>query len=198
VTDPVRIDMWQRRVRRRRPLTLRLGVRFPELTLRISRRAFALPPGRRRRRFLEWGFRALLGSALNLRDYDAVRIFAKDDLEFIPAPQLAAMVTEGAAEPGDVMTGVDAVINAMEIWLEAWGESIFRPVTLYDVGDGRILVLYRMHTKGRTSGVALADLEYAELFEWRDGRAVRFQQWLHWHDARIAAGVAQADRISST
>ena len=107
------------------------------------------------------------------------------------------MVTAGMAEPGEMLLGVDAIIRAMEIWLEAWGESIFRPVTLYDIGEGRVLILYRMHTTGRMSGVALADLEYAELFEWRDGRAVRFQQWLDWDDARLAAGVAQGASVKS-
>lgn len=174
--------------KRRRPFALTVGLRLRPLSSRLVAAALKLPEGRLRQRILEWSFRELVAGSQNRRDYEPIRAFAAPDYEYVPPPELAVMLTD-RDEGGQPLTGVEFSIRAIELWFEAWGDSSVTARYLFDLGDGRFLVLHDLHATGRASGAATSR-EYAELFDWHHGMVARAQQWLSWAAALEAADLS--------
>ena len=76
----------------------------------------------------------------------------------------------------------------LEDWSAAWEEWSLDPEEYID-GDDRVIVVAKMHARGRGSGVEV-DRQDALLYELRDGLIVRIDYFNNKSEALAAAGLA--------
>jgi ketosteroid isomerase-like protein len=88
-------------------------------------------------------------------------------------------------EPFHGHDGYRAWISTMEEAFEVWQ---VHPETFYEQGD-TVVVLGRMHLRGRGSGVEL-DQTTGWVVETRDGKMVRFRAFLDHEEALAAGGIS--------
>ena len=95
------------------------------------------------------------------------------------------------APDAQTYTGREGMREALAISDESFSEFTMEPIDLIGVGSDRVVVVLRMHGRGRGSGVPVEE-EIAHLWTIEDGRAVAMQVYSHaqdaLRDARAAAG----------
>jgi ketosteroid isomerase-like protein len=83
------------------------------------------------------------------------------------------------------------VRKALAVSDESFAEFTMEPIDLIGVGSDRVVVVLRMHGRGRGSGVPVEE-EIAHLWTIEDGKAVAMQVYSHaqdaLRDARAASG----------
>ena len=84
--------------------------------------------------------------------------------------------------------GPEGFMQWLEDWSAAWEEWSLDPEEYID-GDDRVIVVAKMHARGRGSGVEV-DRQVALLFELRDGLIVRIDYFNNKSEALAAAGLA--------
>jgi hypothetical protein len=189
---PVRIEAKDQPLASRRPSIFTFGIRLPWVGRSLLRAGFSLPPGGLRSRFIEYGAREAAMGTMARRDSGMIRAFQADDVELVPAAEIAAVV--GCEER---LEGRAAVERFLHDWNEAWESMSFIPKVVYDLGENRVLVLSQVEARGSSSGVRMNSTEEAELWEWERGRLKRLTQWWRsWDDALDAVGL-QRDRGDS-
>jgi len=116
-------------------------------------------------------------------DYGATG-WADPDLEFVVADGPAPIRT----------TGLSGMAGGWRKWLHVWDDFRQEVDELRELDDGRILVLFRVSGRGRTSGLSLAELggTMAAVFTVRDGKVTSFVGYV---DPALA--LAEARRAAS-
>ena len=89
---------------------------------------------------------------------------------------------------GERFHGPEGVMQFFREWSEPW-EDLEVEWTLHEAGDERALALIEMSGRGRESGVPV-EMEFGQLWTFRDGRAVRMVLYYDVDEARRAAGLA--------
>jgi ketosteroid isomerase-like protein len=89
----------------------------------------------------------------------------------------------------DMIRGHEALIEWIERWLEAW--SSFR-AEVEEITDGGELVVAAESTigRGRTSGIEIR-MRWFHVFEMREGRILRWREYLDRDSALEAAGLSE-------
>ena len=108
---------------------------------------------------------------------DAVRALGEDFEWIVP----------GHPE-GDVRHGAGGVAEFVREWIEPW-EEMEVDWDLQQVGADQVLAVIDMRGRGRESGVP-TEMHFAQLWTFRDGRAVRMAMYYDADEARRAAGLA--------
>ena len=114
---------------------------------------------------------------------DAMAEFADPDIEFVAV---------GGPQPG-AWSGLAGMAEGWREWLSAW-EDFRQEVDEYrELDDERVLVLFRMFGRGRTSGLDLAQMHplSAGVFHVRDGRVTRFIGYFDHERALEAVGLRE-------
>ena len=89
---------------------------------------------------------------------------------------------------GAVRRGPEGVIEFFREWAEPF-DDLEIDWDLHEVGADRALALIDMRGRGHESGVPV-DMQFAQLWTFRDGRAVRMEMFHDLDEARRAAGLA--------
>jgi ketosteroid isomerase-like protein len=84
--------------------------------------------------------------------------------------------------------GAEGFMQWLEDWSAAWEEWSLDPEEYIDAGE-RVIVVAKMHARGRGSGVEV-DRQDALLYELRDGLIVRIDYFNNRSEALTAAGLA--------
>ena len=164
-----------------------IALRLPRvLTQIVSALALALPQGRLRRVLLVRVVRAAM-DAISQQDMGLMRALGAPGFEGRFAPQIVAMV----GHDGPVVHGPEGVVAFMDSWYESWGEFGVVVREVIDLGGGRMLLLNHLRATGASSGVAVDEQREAQLWEFRNGLAVRYQQWLNWNEPLEAVGLSE-------
>jgi ketosteroid isomerase-like protein len=122
--------------------------------------------------------------AYNRRDYEAAVLCYDPDVEYITPVQVIPLGFDSTYR------GRQARMDLQRKWIAEWGEFLFKPEELIDVGDGRLLVTGRMEGSGLSSGVVL-DNDWAVLFTISAGQVTREQVFLDQTEALEAAGLSE-------
>jgi ketosteroid isomerase-like protein len=83
--------------------------------------------------------------------------------------------------------GIEGLMQWLKDWSAAWEEWSLEPEEYID-GDDRVIVVAKMHARGRSSGVEV-DRQDALLYELRDGLIIRIDYFNNKGDALAAAGL---------
>jgi ketosteroid isomerase-like protein len=84
--------------------------------------------------------------------------------------------------------GAEGFMQWLEDWSAAWEEWSLDPEEYIDAGE-RVIVVAKMHARGRGSGVEV-DRQDALLYELRDGLIFRIDYFNNRSEALTAAGLA--------
>ena len=103
--------------------------------------------------------------------------------EAVSPPELPTVGSERGTR------GIEERLAFQRTWIAEWGGFKFDPDELVDFGDGRLLLIGRVHGSGLTSGAGF-DNEWAGLFTFSNGRVIREQIWFNHADALEAVGLA--------
>jgi ketosteroid isomerase-like protein len=172
-----------------RPLLLEGAIRFPWLAHRAVTAALALPAGRLRRQVIELAMRECVSGTFHRSDFAFMRSLVTSEIEFSPAPQLAALLPGQHDDDHPILRGPDACVRFIETWIEEWGEFTFELREVIDLGDARLVTLHHLRTRGAKSGIEITEKEEAELWEFRGGVVTKIQQWWSWAEALEAVGL---------
>jgi len=88
---------------------------------------------------------------------------------------------------GSVRHGAEGVTQFFREWIEPW-DDFHLDWELQEVGPGLALATIEMRGVGRESG-APAEMTFAQLWTYRDGRFVRMVMYYDADEARRAAGL---------
>jgi ketosteroid isomerase-like protein len=96
------------------------------------------------------------------------------------------------AEP-DTYRGPEGIRRYFDSFYEAMDEVHFEPTAFHEVGD-RVVVEFTLTARGRTTGI-VAEQQAVQVWELRDGHAVRLEVYERLDDAleaaRLGGGVAE-------
>ena len=102
----------------------------------------------------------------NRRDIDAFLDLAHPEIEWHD---------HGAFDTGPIR-GRDAVRAFIESGLEPWEEFQRDPEEIIDLGDDRVLGVFRARARGKASGIEL-DVQAADLVTITDGKFARYDMY---------------------
>jgi len=91
--------------------------------------------------------------------------------------------------------GREAVRRYFEQFTESFDEFTFEAVDFLDLGDDRVLFLFRLRTRGKGSG-ARVEAHPGWIYTIRNGKTVRIEAYLDQGEALAAAGLRAHDRPS--
>jgi ketosteroid isomerase-like protein len=175
--------------RQHRSFQERLMVRIPPLA-RLSASAFMrLSPRSRLRRALLAQAMGRIYEAFNRGDMPVFLLLGNDpDVELHAAVASAGIATGVDLQP--VYHGHSGLLEYRRRWLEAWEELRIELESVIDCG-GTIVVLMRMHCRGRGSGIEV-EHPFAQLVTLgRHGLAVRVESFFDHQEALEAAGLSE-------
>jgi ketosteroid isomerase-like protein len=87
-----------------------------------------------------------------------------------------------------VFTGTEAVRRYFNQFIENFDEFAFEAEDFIDLGDDRVLILFRFRTRGKGSG-AKVEARPGWIYTVRDGKAVRIEAYFDQGEALEAAGL---------
>lgn len=118
--------------------------------------------------------------AFNAGGIDAVLPTFHPDFEATTPPELAS-------EP-QTYRGHDGARRWFDSFAEVMDEIRWEPHEFSDLGDGRVMVEFTLHARGKTTGL---DFGQDAVMVWtlRDGRAISLQLYPTLEEAQAAAGV---------
>jgi len=105
-------------------------------------------------------------------------------------PEIEFVAAEGPDPSRSV--GVAAMAQRWQQWMTVWENYRSEADEYRELDEERVLVLMRHGGRGKTSGVAVEQLDQrgANLFDLRDGKVVRLT--LYWHRDRALADLGLA------
>jgi ketosteroid isomerase-like protein len=105
-------------------------------------------------------------------------------------PEIEFVVADGPA-PGR-WSGLTGMAEGWREWLRAWEEFHQEADDYRELDDERVLVSFRMHGRGKTSGLDLAEMHplSAGLFHVREGKVTKFVGYLDHERALAEVGLA--------
>ena len=86
--------------------------------------------------------------------------------------------------------GRDAIRNFLADYFETWEYVRMEPEDFLEVGENRVVVLLRMHMRGKGSGVEV-EARTNNVWTLRDGKAVRMAVYNNKAEALQAAGAVE-------
>jgi ketosteroid isomerase-like protein len=110
-------------------------------------------------------------------DEETLRSMIGPDSEIYGAPGL---INSG------VYRGFDGFQQWIEQWEDAWGEVSYELGEATEMGDGFVVIPAHIVARGAGSGVE-TDNVFGWMWEFRDGRAVRFHAYVTVDEAKNAA-----------
>jgi ketosteroid isomerase-like protein len=131
-----------------------------------------------RRRLLDEGY-----TAINAGDVEGA--LARLDPDVVIASS-GAFLDEGA-----VYRGHEGVRDFLRMLSDAFEEYSYEVVELTDVGDDRVLALFRVSARGKGSGVDVT-MDGGHLWTLRGEKAIRLEAFADHVSARAAAGRGRA------
>ena len=169
----------------RRRVVERLIVRFPRITAFVVRRVQRLSSRSRLRQNLLRRFFRQGTEAINRGDYRAVFMgFYSADAQLVPASNVVGLGLEGTR-------GREDRIAFQERWIAEWGEFLFEPEEIVDLGDGRrVMMIGRIRGTGLSSGATFND-QWGVIFTISDGQVVREEVFFDHAEALQAAGLSE-------
>ena len=102
------------------------------------------------------------------------------DAEWIAARDLGA----------EVFRGRDGFIEFMRRWTEDFDDWDIQLERLVDVGEDRVVAVFRQSATGRASGVPV-ELNVAIVYDLEGGRGIRMRNYLDLDEALEAAGLSE-------
>ena len=90
---------------------------------------------------------------------------------------------------GQIYRGIDGLVKAWSAWTEAWDRLDTDIEWVRDAG-GEVVSCHRARMRGRKSGVA-AELRYAYLWRFRDGKVIYCRGFRNPGEALEAAGLSE-------
>jgi ketosteroid isomerase-like protein len=169
--------------RSRRGLDERIFLRFRPVVTALTRVVWRLPPKSRLRREVLLRAAQAGFAAINRGDLESSFLLYHPDIEIITPSQLVAMGFDTA------YTGREARFGYQRRWTQEWGQMLFEPTEMLDLGD-RVLFVGRISGVGFSSGVAV-DSEWALLYTLSDGQVIREQPFFDHHEAFVAARLSE-------
>ena len=121
-------------------------------------------------------------AAASRGDLDAWLEYWTDDLDFRAA--------EGAPDDHGPIHGKDALRAYVQDWQDTFDDFVSEPVELIDAGDDNVVAVIRISGRAKLSGVE-ADLTYAALYTFREGKVARGREYWTREEALEAAGLSE-------
>jgi len=90
--------------------------------------------------------------------------------------------------------GYEGFRRWIDQWREAWSEERFELGEMVEVDESVLVVPAHVSGRGASSGLEI-DQVFGWLYEWRDGRAIRFHVYRTVEEAMEAAQRLAADRV---
>ena len=179
----------------RRTLDDRIYLRWPGLSVRLSRAVLSLPPRSRLRRVLLR--RAMLSgwAAWARGDLDLTL------LRFAPGYELKPMREMRAVGIRDSYKGRSGVRDWAADMRDAWDQQEVRPLEIVDAGNP-VVSLGHIQLRARGSGIEF-DYRFGAVFWHEQGLIVRELHFTDWDEALRAAGIPAVgfesgrDRVTS-
>ena len=126
------------------------------------------------------------GRVLNARNGEALAVvFAAFD------PEIELREDPRFPEAG-TYRGVEAVRRYLEQFTETFDEFLLEAEDFVDIGDDRVLFLFRLRMRGAGSG-ATVEARPGWIHTIRDGKAMRIETYLDRDEALAAAGIGTGD-----
>ena len=75
-------------------------------------------------------------------------------------------------------------------WQDTFDDFMYEPVELIDAGEENVIAVIRVSGRAKLSGVE-ADLTYAALYTFRDGKIARGREYSTRDEAREATGLTE-------
>lgn len=88
---------------------------------------------------------------------------------------------------GELFKGPEGAIEFFREWTESW-DDLEVTWDLHEAGEDRVLALIEMSGRGRESGVPV-EMQFGQLWTFREGRAVRMILYYDLDEARREAGL---------
>jgi ketosteroid isomerase-like protein len=120
-------------------------------------------------------------AAFNRGDLDTWFEFLTDDIDYRAA--------EGALDDRGAMHGKEAVRAYMQDWVDLFDDLKTEPVELIEAGGDQVIAVTRISGRAKQSGVE-ADLTYAALYTFRDGKIARGREYWTREEA-LKAGISE-------
>jgi len=117
-------------------------------------------------------------------DWDAEGIRGVLEQSYSPDVVLRALASGVGSGPSAVYRGWDGLVQYLKEWLEPFSEYHLEPLDYVEAGDC-VLVPSRQWGVGSSSG-ARVEIELTLVYELRDGKIVRLDQYDTVEDAREA------------
>jgi ketosteroid isomerase-like protein len=99
-------------------------------------------------------------------------------------------VTWDMPHPGLTANNRDELFAVLRRFLGTWEEYQVRVDEMRVLPDGRVLVLFSEHTRGRGAGIA-SDVEAAAVWRLGEGRVVAYRAYVRRADAFEALGLSE-------
>jgi len=167
----------------RRTLDQRVALRWPWLSALGARLVARLQPTSRIRQAVMWRAVQQGAEAFNRRDYEAVLIGKRRDIEYEPPRDLVELGGLSASYRGHA-----GYVQFVEEWLIAWGLFRAEPRELIDLGD-RTVLLAEAVGRGKESRVELRQ-SLAVVLTFKRGSVIREQYYTDDAEALKAVGLA--------
>lgn len=161
----------------------RLAVRFPGVSLFLSRNFMRLSPRSRLRQLLVTRRIQQLYAAANRRDYESVLSGWDAASEYRPTRELMPPDLDAAFH------GHDGMHQLWRYWRDAFEDIRWDPEEIEDLGD-KVLVTAQQTGHGTGSGIAVSQPVF-QLFTLRKGLVVRQEDFLDRSAALEAAGIEE-------
>jgi ketosteroid isomerase-like protein len=123
---------------------------------------------------------------------DSFRLNVRDDPEDWAAlwhPESRATAPEGWPEQGPFVGG-DAIVQEFKRVYADWSEYRFEDIKVVAEAGEWVVVTYRWHTRGATSGIE-ADFDLAAAFQVKDGQIIEAHFRWRPEEALEAAGLSE-------
>ena len=92
--------------------------------------------------------------------------------------------------PEPAYFGIDGAKRFISEWLEVWDDYEFGVDEMLAAPDGRVISLAWQRGKGRHSGLEM-DVEWAQIYTFRNGKVTRIDNYDNREDALEAAGLSE-------
>jgi ketosteroid isomerase-like protein len=103
----------------------------------------------------------------------------------------ATEVQEAIPDLAGVYHGHEGVRTYWRRWLSAWSDLTFDVDDVLDAGDSAVALISNQHQRGRLSGIDTQMPPYAIVFSFRDGKVVRWKNYMDQRDALAAVGLSK-------
>jgi len=93
---------------------------------------------------------------------------------------------------GQAYRGIDGLVKAWSVWTEAWDRLETDIEWVRDAGRDAVVSCHQARMRGKGSGVE-AELRYAYLWRFRDGKVIYCKGFRDPKEALVAVGLSEQD-----